>query len=646
MHSDSRKRKARTASLRLSFPPDEEVEPGNNNSAAMSPSPKKQKIDSPSSRTRSRNDEASTGTSDRASTPTSSNISPSRRGRGRPKGSRSGVGLEHASETSVLGKNSPIKTRRILKAVSSASHCTLCKKPKKDGLKSCSKCKLNYHLVVCLKYSPEMSYLANNMDDWLCPKCIRCSACFGFIDDVHNKECVQCLHAWHGRCFKGSITDHGAFCKKCRSVSPAKNHHSPIVSASSISSEQLSALSRKGPGRPRKKLFIIDDARAMIDRNLSFPSCSHTDSNADEDVLTERERIYDIHIDEFNRTKPTRHSWQEQEKSSNSKNKGRQRRTIMPLATEDDLNLFNEVLAQYAEEKEEKPLLEKETKGKWVYLGRAPKMKALYDSPYTDDVLSSEAIYICAFCLYSTGDTDVYRIHQKTCTWRHPPGNEIYRDKGLSFFEVEGATQPTYCRNLCLLAKMFISSKTLHHEVATFRFYVLTEHTSYGCRLVGYFSKEENPNRNNNLSCLLTLPGESRRGFGKLLIDLSYELSRRERKIGSPEHPLSDLGLYAYRAYWRSRILQYLRSTRNTSHISVKQMALDTRISPTDIVNQLMLDELLGYSDGNYYIKTGKRAFKFPLSLIRRRGIDPERLIWSPHTDVSHLDPTRLNYYA
>lgn len=40
---------------------------------------------------------------------------------------------------------------------------------------------------------------------------------------------------------------------------------------------------------------------------------------------------------------------------------------------------------------------------------------------------------------------------------------------------------------------------------------------------------------------------------------VGYELSRVERKIGSPEHPLSDLGLLAYCGFWRSSILCYLR---------------------------------------------------------------------------------------
>ncbi|VDO29833.1 unnamed protein product [Haemonchus placei] len=274
--------------------------------------------------------------------------------------------------------------------------------------------------------------------------------------------------------------------------------------------------------------------------------------------------------------------------------------------------------------------------------------QVLYDSPYPDDIKSVQLFFVCAYCLKPFSEQNSYFVHQDCCPRIAPPGREIYRDShsNLSFFEVDGAVERTYCRYLCLLAMLFISSKTSHNEVGTFYFYILTKNDENGCRILGYFSKEKNPSRNNNLSCLLTIPSEQRHGYGHLLIDMSYQLSSIERKVGSPEHPLSDLGLFTYRKYWKSSILCYLRSRKDSTNISIKSMSLQTRIHPTDIVNELMRNNLLIMKDGNYFIKTWKLAFKFPLSALRRRVVDASRIKWAPDFDVNTLDPYKLNHYA
>lgn len=127
-----------------------------------------------------------------------------------------------------------------------------------------------------------------------------------------------------------------------------------------------------------------------------------------------------------------------------------------------------------------------------------------------------------------------------------------------------------YCQNLCLLAKMFLDHKTLYYDVEPFLFYVMTEVDDLGARFVGYFSKEKRT-PDNNVSCIMTLPVRQRKGWGQLLIDFSelrraacltpgYLLSKKEGRRGSPERPLSGLGLLSYESYWRNTVFQYLRT--------------------------------------------------------------------------------------
>ncbi|KAI1178275.1 hypothetical protein F4777DRAFT_538058 [Nemania sp. FL0916] len=215
-----------------------------------------------------------------------------------------------------------------------------------------------------------------------------------------------------------------------------------------------------------------------------------------------------------------------------------------------------------------------------------------YAAPYPEEYSRNRVLYICEFCLkYMNSDYVAWR-HKLKCPAKHPPGDEIYRHGSVSFFEVDGRKNPVYCQNLCLLAKLFLGSKTLYYDVEPFLFYVLCEYDDLGYHFVGYFSKEKRASSQNNVSCILTLPIHQRKGYGHLLIDFSYLLTRVEEKSGSPEKPLSDMGLVSYRNYWRLVLCKYLiehvpEDKAQKKGTSIKQISDDTGMTPDDVVSAL-----------------------------------------------------------
>ncbi|WPK26382.1 hypothetical protein PUMCH_003735 [Australozyma saopauloensis] len=274
-----------------------------------------------------------------------------------------------------------------------------------------------------------------------------------------------------------------------------------------------------------------------------------------------------------------------------------------------------------------------------------------YSSPYPEEFSKNKILYMCEFCLKYMSSPKSFERHQmKVCgaANNHPPGVEIYRDANakLAFWEVDGRKNIEYCQNLCLLAKLFLNSKTLYYDVEPFVFYVLTEideQDSSIYHFVGYFSKEKLNNSDYNVSCILTLPLYQRKGYGHLMIDFSYLLSRKEFKYGTPEKPLSDLGLVSYRNYWRIAIAHALQklsedimtNANSQYYISLEIVSKMTGIKPSDVVVGLeQLEALIRNKQTyEYAIVIDKKKVNEIVDSWNSRGyyaLKPELCIWKP----------------
>ncbi|KAI5808085.1 hypothetical protein DFH27DRAFT_478771 [Peziza echinospora] len=256
-----------------------------------------------------------------------------------------------------------------------------------------------------------------------------------------------------------------------------------------------------------------------------------------------------------------------------------------------------------------------------------------YAAPYPEEYSENKILYICEFCLKYMNSEYVSWRHKMKCPAKHPPGDEIYRHGSVSVFEVDGRKNPIYCQNLCLLAKLFLGSKTLYYDVEPFLFYVMTEYNEFGCHFVGYFSKEKRSSSLHNVSCILTLPIHQRKGYGNLLIDFSYLLTRTEGKTGSPEKPLSDMGLVSYRNYWRL-VLCYVLINQKKS-LSIEDISTRTGMTPDDIIcglealHAIVRDPLTGA----YGLRLDYAAFKMHIDKWEAKGyvrLNPKALVWTP----------------
>ncbi|KAK9880058.1 hypothetical protein WA026_008572, partial [Henosepilachna vigintioctopunctata] len=118
-----------------------------------------------------------------------------------------------------------------------------------------------------------------------------------------------------------------------------------------------------------------------------------------------------------------------------------------------------------------------------------------------------------------------------------------------------------------------------------------------------------------------------------------YLLTRVEGKIGSPEKPLSDLGLISYRSYWKDVLLGYL-CANSSSTLSVKDISQEMAIHSYDIVSTLQALGMMKYWKGKHIILKKQDVLDEYVDRTKRRGsalkeVDRACLRWIPPQPAS-----------
>lgn len=64
---------------------------------------------------------------------------------------------------------------------------------------------------------------------------------------------------------------------------------------------------------------------------------------------------------------------------------------------------------------------------------------------------------------------------------------------------------------------------------------------------------------------------------------IGYLLSKKEKRVGTPEKPLSDLGLLSYRSYWTLAVTKYLLTCDPSEQLTLEDIANHTSIALGDV---------------------------------------------------------------
>eukprot|EP01061_Rhynchopus_euleeides_P027044 TRINITY_DN44042_c1_g1_i1.p1 TRINITY_DN44042_c1_g1~~TRINITY_DN44042_c1_g1_i1.p1 ORF type:complete len:456 (+),score=95.99 TRINITY_DN44042_c1_g1_i1:172-1539(+) len=259
-----------------------------------------------------------------------------------------------------------------------------------------------------------------------------------------------------------------------------------------------------------------------------------------------------------------------------------------------------------------------------------------YLAPFLQE--NDGVLYVCDVCLRYAPVKQWMEEHIREtggcAQGTHPPGRRIFtsRDKQICVWEVDGGI-PSECilkakgipsehvsgfpslrettrseifaQNAGLLARCFLKGKIAFYCPGAFFYYCITEFSEGAHRFRGFFSAGKF-HREDSLSCIMVLPPWQDKGYGRLLIHLSYLLCKgdgQELPEQSPERPLSDLGIMAFLSYWKGAALDAVHemlSDRTWRQVQkrkggrdVEHVSLVTGICKRDMIKALHVLGLL-----------------------------------------------------
>lgn len=130
----------------------------------------------------------------------------------------------------------------------------------------------------------------------------------------------------------------------------------------------------------------------------------------------------------------------------------------------------------------------------------------------------------------------------------------------------------------------------------------------------------------------MILPQYQRFGYGRFLIEFSYLLSQKEDSLGTPEKPLSDLGMISYMNYWKYCIFKVIKDKQE---VSIKEISDETKMTVQDIQESMIKLKLL-QKNPDYCIYLCQKEVEKELAK-KKLAVNPENLRWTKY--LSHYIP-------